>query len=231
MAVELRHRKIRGSLAQNLVGPSQLLDLPLQQLEALTVTGGLTFAGGPGNNYVTHALATMLGRLRADPGANGLVTGNGYYLTKHSLTVLGTRAPRHGFQRESPQAEVDGQRLSPEELLGFFQLLLVGGQETTANLINNAVLCLLDHGQQRRDADAAPDEDQSRRGAQPEMVAWAADAEAVPDGDVVVTPRIGITKAAEWPLRYFVAGDPFVSKTPRSFPRTGWPPALRPVSP
>jgi DNA-3-methyladenine glycosylase len=51
--------------------------------------------------------------------------------------------------------------------------------------------------------------------------------EPVPDRDVVVTPRIGITKAAEWPLRYFVAGDPFVSRTPRAFPRTSWPPALR----
>lgn len=53
----------------------------------------------------------------------------------------------------------------------------------------------------------------------------------VPDDDVVVTPRIGITRAADWPLRYFVAGDPFVSRTPRGFPRTGWPPALREVSP
>lgn len=55
--------------------------------------------------------------------------------------------------------------------------------------------------------------------------------EVVPDSEVVVTPRIGITKAAEWPLRYFVAGDPFVSKTPRSFPRTAWPPVLRATAP
>jgi hypothetical protein len=41
VAVELRHRKIRGSLAQDLVGPPQLLDLSLQQLEAFQVIGGL----------------------------------------------------------------------------------------------------------------------------------------------------------------------------------------------
>ena len=30
----------------------------------LTVTGGMTFAGGPGNNYGTHSLAAMVGVLR-----------------------------------------------------------------------------------------------------------------------------------------------------------------------
>jgi cytochrome P450 len=39
-------------------------------------------------------------------------------------------------------AEVDGQRLSAAEILGFFQLLLLAGNETTTNLINNAILCL-----------------------------------------------------------------------------------------
>jgi DNA-3-methyladenine glycosylase len=46
----------------------------------------------------------------------------------------------------------------------------------------------------------------------------------VPDGDVVVTPRIGITRAAEWPLRYLVRDDPFVSPTPASFARTPFAP-------
>ena len=48
--------------------------------------------------------------------------------------------------------------------------------------------------------------------------------EAYADDDVVVTPRIGITQAAEWPLRYLVRDDPFVSPTPRDFFR-------RPYSP
>ena len=39
--------------------------------------------------------------------------------------------------------------------------------------------------------------------------------EVVPDDQVVVTPRIGITKAADWPLRYFVRDNPYVSKGPR----------------
>jgi len=39
-------------------------------------------------------------------------------------------------------AEVDGERLSTEELIGFCVLLLVAGNETTTNLLGNAILCL-----------------------------------------------------------------------------------------
>jgi cytochrome P450 len=46
------------------------------------------------------------------------------------------------------EAEMDGERLSQEEILGFFQLLVVGGQETTTNLINNAILCFLENPDQ-----------------------------------------------------------------------------------
>ncbi len=41
--------------------------------------------------------------------------------------------------------------------------------------------------------------------------------ERVPDRDVVVTPRIGITKAAEWPMRFFLRDDAYISATPRHF--------------
>jgi cytochrome P450 len=54
-------------------------------------------------------------------------------------------------------AEVDGGRLTPGELLGFVQLLLVGGQETTANLINNAILCFIDHPDQLARLRTAPE--------------------------------------------------------------------------
>jgi acetyl-CoA C-acetyltransferase len=73
----------------------------------LTITGGLSFAGGPWNNYVSHAIATMLTVLRADPGSVGLVTGNGGFLTKHAFGVYATEPPAQPFRWESPQDEVD----------------------------------------------------------------------------------------------------------------------------
>jgi acetyl-CoA C-acetyltransferase len=57
------------------------LGLGLDDPRELTVTGGNTFAGAPGNNYGMHSIARMVEVLRADPGARGLVTGVGWYLT------------------------------------------------------------------------------------------------------------------------------------------------------
>jgi cytochrome P450 len=57
-------------------------------------------------------------------------------------------APRDDLLTSLIQAEVDGERLSPDQILGFFQMLIVGGQETTTNLINNAILCFLEHPEQ-----------------------------------------------------------------------------------
>jgi acetyl-CoA C-acetyltransferase len=65
----------------------------------LTVTGGLTFAGGPLNNYVTHSIATLVGVLRSDPGALGLVTANGGFLTKHALGLYSAEPPTVPFRR------------------------------------------------------------------------------------------------------------------------------------
>jgi cytochrome P450 len=54
-------------------------------------------------------------------------------------------------------AEIDGERLGLPDILGFFQLLLAAGTETTTNLIDNAILALLEHPDQRARLDAEPD--------------------------------------------------------------------------
>ena len=74
-----------------------------------TITGGLTFGGGPGNNYVTHSIASMVDALRADPSSQGLVTALGWFCTKHSWGVYSATPPRDGFEWASPQATIDVQ--------------------------------------------------------------------------------------------------------------------------
>jgi acetyl-CoA C-acetyltransferase len=77
----------------------------------LTLTGGLTFGGGPGNNYTSHGIAQAVGALRASPGAAALVTGLGWYATKHSVGVYASRPPESGdgppFAWRDVQPEVD----------------------------------------------------------------------------------------------------------------------------
>jgi len=80
----------------------------------LTVTGGLSFAGGPWNNYVSHSIATMVERLRGDAGSLGLVTANGGFLTKHAFGVYSTTPPPTAFRHVDAQADVD--RLPRREL-------------------------------------------------------------------------------------------------------------------
>ncbi len=79
----------------------------------LTVTGGLTFAGGPLNNYVTHSIATMASTLRDDPGTLGLVTANGGFLTKHALGIYSTEPPSSPFEARNVQAAVDTIPVTP----------------------------------------------------------------------------------------------------------------------
>ncbi|TMF07756.1 MAG: hypothetical protein E6I38_08560 [Chloroflexi bacterium] len=82
----------------------------------LTVTGGLPYAGGPGNNYVMHSIATMVQRLREAPGEYGLVTGLGWFATKHSAGVYGAKPPEGVWKRTPPavdQKEVDAMESPP----------------------------------------------------------------------------------------------------------------------
>lgn len=71
----------------------------------LSVTGGLTFAGGPGNNYGTHAVATLVGRLRQDPDSYGLSTSLGWFATKHALGIYSATPPERAYRALQPVLE------------------------------------------------------------------------------------------------------------------------------
>jgi acetyl-CoA C-acetyltransferase len=76
----------------------------------LTVTGGLAFAGGPANNYPTHAIAAMVDACRRDPGSVGMVSALGWYVTKHSIGVYSATPSQNGFELVDParvQEQVD----------------------------------------------------------------------------------------------------------------------------
>lgn len=73
------------------------IGLELDDPRGLTQTGGMSFFGGPGNNYTTHSIAAVALRLR-EGGRLGYVTGNGGILSKHSIGIYSNEAPSRPFQ-------------------------------------------------------------------------------------------------------------------------------------
>jgi acetyl-CoA C-acetyltransferase len=86
---------------------ARALGVAIDDERGLTVTGGLPYAGGPGNNYTTHGIAAMVERLRSSGGV-GVCTGLGGYATKHAVGVYGTEPALHGF-RHGDTAQVQAQ--------------------------------------------------------------------------------------------------------------------------
>ncbi len=76
----------------------QAEELGLGSDRPLTVTGGMTFAGGPLDNYNFQALAKMVEVLREQPGTTGLVTCVSGMITKHGMALWSTRPPDDGFR-------------------------------------------------------------------------------------------------------------------------------------
>jgi acetyl-CoA C-acetyltransferase len=64
------------------------LSLTIDDPRPRTVTGGLAYAGGPGNSYSMHALAAMVDRLRTTSAKVGYVSALGMTATKHAVTLL-----------------------------------------------------------------------------------------------------------------------------------------------
>jgi len=93
------------------------LGLSTDDPRGLTVTGGLPYFGGPGNNYTTHSIATLTDLLRDGAAGSegtagsdrhptlGLATGLGWFITKHALGLYGTSPPPGGFRRGDTAAD------------------------------------------------------------------------------------------------------------------------------
>jgi acetyl-CoA C-acetyltransferase len=83
-------------------------ELGIDPSRPFTITGGMTFAGGPFGSYCLHALAQAVDGLRAESGT-AFLTGNGGWFSKHSFCVLGSEPPSRPFRYERPQNLIDSQ--------------------------------------------------------------------------------------------------------------------------
>ena len=71
-----------------------------------TITGGMPFAGGPLNNYMIHATAQMLEKIRNGPSEIGLITGVSGMMTKQALAIWG-KEPLMNFQSKDVTKEAE----------------------------------------------------------------------------------------------------------------------------
>lgn len=75
------------------------MSIPTSDGKELTLTGGLPYHGGPGNNYSAHGIVAMVETLRKNPGEWGMVTANGGFLTEHSVGFYSTTPFRGRWKR------------------------------------------------------------------------------------------------------------------------------------
>ncbi|WP_182904044.1 acetyl-CoA acetyltransferase [Microbispora sp. H10830] len=84
------------------------LGLTADDPRGLTLTGGLPFFGGAGNNYSMHAIAETVQRARTAPGGFGFVGANGGMLSKYSVGVYSATPVEWRPDRSAAlQAEID----------------------------------------------------------------------------------------------------------------------------
>ncbi len=79
----------------------------------MTITGGLPYFGGAGNNYVMHSIAEAVQRCRADRNAYGMITSNGFYSTKHGVGIYGAQPPKKAWSRTPPDQFQEKLGLAP----------------------------------------------------------------------------------------------------------------------
>jgi acetyl-CoA C-acetyltransferase len=94
----------------------QSLGLESDDPREVSVTGGLPYFGGPGNNYALHAIATITDKIRRNPHLKAMITANGWYNSKQSVGVYGATPPVNPWEYRddsSVQREIEKQELPP----------------------------------------------------------------------------------------------------------------------
>ncbi len=89
-ATDMAHIDIYSCFPCAVQAACDVMDLPIDGSVPLTVTGGLPYFGGPGNNYSMHAVVEMARRIRGSD-QRALVTANGGILSKHAAVVFSHR--------------------------------------------------------------------------------------------------------------------------------------------
>jgi hypothetical protein len=91
--------------------------------------------------------AEMLGNFQHNPDRIPRVLESTNHLTAYFKSAIAEarERPREGLIHSFMTAEVDGDRLSEEEIIANCIVTMVGGQETTTNLIGNGLLTLMRH--------------------------------------------------------------------------------------
>ncbi len=114
---DVEHLDLYSCFASSVQYAIDALGLAADDPRGLTVTGGLPYFGGPGSNYLTHAIATMVETLRHDPGSLGLVSGVGMHMTKHAYATFSTTPPAPGALAPpdvvAVQNQLDQTRMKP----------------------------------------------------------------------------------------------------------------------
>lgn len=81
----------------------EMLGIKPDDPRPLTVTGGMPYFGGPGNNYALHAISSMVELLRRNPGAYGLVQALSWFISKHSVGLYSASPGETGLTPHDPK--------------------------------------------------------------------------------------------------------------------------------
>ncbi|WP_223837620.1 cytochrome P450 [Streptomyces venezuelae] len=110
--------------------------------------------------------------LSAGPADSDLAAAE-IYAYCDALAAERRARPREDILTTLVHAEVDGDRLTPDEINMFFVLLCVAGNETTRNLLSATVLALAEHPSVHADLAARPDEEALWTTATEEFLRWS----------------------------------------------------------